>query len=158
MTAQRLDDQLRALGAGLASHEPTPAVDRAIAAAIAGSARRNARAHRREAASERWLAWPIALAASIFAISFIVRQAPPQDLLPVASSEALREVSREFLPLAPADVIARAGDAYVLPASLPRMALSQLGLPVDPQRVGEAVDTELLVRPDGAVIAIRFVH
>jgi hypothetical protein len=157
MTA-RLDDRLRELGDAVALHEPPPAVDRAVATAIEGSARRGARVPRSERASERWVAWPIALAASIFAISFIVRQAPPQDPVPVASADALREVSREFLAVAPVDEIARAGDAYVLPARLPRMALSQLGLPVDPQRVGEAVDTELLVRPDGAVLALRFVH
>jgi len=46
----------------------------------------------------------------------------------------------------------------VVPARMPRMALAQFGLPVNPARAGEAIDTELLVRPDGAVLALRFVN
>ena len=155
MTRRSLDEQLRVLAAALAEREPPVATDRAIAAAIAARKLRAAGKSTRPAAFERWLAWPLALAASIFALSFAVRQTPAAEALP---AQALREAARAFVPIASADEIALAADAYVLPARLPRMSLAQLGLPVDPERIGEAVDTELLVRPDGAVLALRFVN
>ena len=157
MDAPLLDDRLRDLSAALSRHEPPASVDRALAAAVAAAPRRT-RADRAPGVLERWLAWPMALAASIFAISFVVRHAPPDETPAAPSAELLREAARSFLPVASADEIARAGDAYVMAASLPRSTLAQLGLPVDPQRIGEAVETELLVRPDGAVLALRFIQ
>lgn len=148
MSTPALDDQLRALNDALAHTAPPERVDRAIAQAIASNARR---ASRRPGGS--WLGWPLALAASIFALAFVVRQTPPAEL----ASEVLREASLGFLPVASAEELARATDAYVVPASLPRTTLAQFGLPVNPQRIGEPVDAELLVRPDGAVLALRFV-
>ena len=152
MTRPSLDDRLRALSAAVASHEPPVAVDRAIAAAIRSG---SSRPRRGRDASRRWLVWPLALAASIFALSFVVRQSSPEKTL---QSQALRAAAEAFIPVASAEEIARASDTYVLPARLPRTSLSQLGLPVDPQRIGEAVEAELLVRPDGAVLALRFVN
>jgi hypothetical protein len=54
--------------------------------------------------------------------------------------------------------IERAGDALVVPAKLPRTTLAQLGLPINPARAADTIDTELLVRRDGAVLAVRFVY
>lgn len=158
MTAPLLDDRLRALSAALDDAAPPASVDRAIAAAIAAKARRPHRGASGPGILERWLAWPVALAASIFAISFIVRQAPPQELVPSLAADALREAAQTFMPIVAAEEIARAGDTYVMHARLPRMTLAQLGLPVNPELIGEAVETELLVRADGAVLALRFVH
>jgi len=159
MAAPLLDDQLRRLSDALADAEPPPKVDRAIAAAIA-SERSRSRSRRANAhpAFDRWLAWPIGLAASIFAISFIVRQTPAEDLVPGVSAESLRQGAQSFTPVVSAEEIARSGDAYVMPASVPRMTLAQLGFPVSPQRIGDAVDAELLVRADGTVLALRFVR
>ena len=67
------------------------------------------------------------------------------------------DVVEEFFARGAAE-IERTGDAYVMPARMPRMALAQFGLPVNPARAGEAIDTELLIRPDGAVLALRFVN
>ena len=158
MTAPLLDDRLRALSTALADVGPPAGVDRAIAAAIASKSRRAHRDDARTGILERWLAWPVALVASIFAISFIVRQGPPEELVPGLAAETLREASQAFMPVVSADVIAGAGDTYVMSARLPRMTLAQLGLPVNPERIGDAVETELLVRADGAVLALRFVH
>jgi hypothetical protein len=152
MTQPALDDHLRALAAVVAERGPPASVDRAIAAAIASRARRP---RQEQDSAHRWLAWPLALAASIFALSFVVRQSPPDNSL---QPQALRAAAQAFVPVASAEEIARASDTYLLPARLPRMSLAQLGLPVDPQRIGEAVDAELLVRPDGAVLALRFVN
>ena len=158
MTAPLLDDRLRALSAALDDAAPPHSVDRAIAAAIAARARRPQRTGSGPGILERWLAWPAALAASIFAISFIVRQAPPQELVPTIAAETLRDAAETFMPVVSSEEIARAGDTYVMAARLPRTTLAQLGLPVNPERIGEAVETELLVRADGAVLALRFVQ
>ena len=157
MTSPLLDDQLRRLGHALDDVVPPARTDRAIAAAIRSE---QSRARRRAAdpAFERWLAWPIGLAASIFAISFIVRQGPAEDVVPNVPVETLRQAAQSFMPVVSAEEIARSGDTYVLPASVPRVTLAQLGFPVNPQRIGDAVDAELLVRADGTVLALRFVR
>ena len=46
----------------------------------------------------------------------------------------------------------------IVTARLPRMTLAQLGLPINPARAADTIDTELLVRPDGSVLAVRFVY
>lgn len=158
MTLPLLDDRLRALSDALADAVPPASVDRSIAAAIASAEKRHRRAATPARAWERWLAWPIALAASIFAISFVVRQAPEETVSPALAADALRRVGEAFVPVVAQDVIERAGDAYLVSARLPHTTLAELGLPVDPERIGEAFDAELLVRPDGAVLALRFVN
>jgi hypothetical protein len=105
---------------------------------------------------DRWLLWPVALAASILAISAIVRQVPPSALAPTPDPDAAE--SRAFLPLASDEEIGRSADAVVVATRLPRVALAQMGLPVDPARADQSVEAELLVRPDGAVLAFRFVN
>jgi hypothetical protein len=157
MTPPLLDDRLRALAESLADAEPPASVDRAIVAAIATQRKRRSRAIRWPAA-DRWFAWPVALAASILALSFVVRQSPPAEAIPSPSEAQLARGAQTFMPIASADAIEQATDAFVMPARLPRTALAQLGLPLNPERVGEAVDTELLVRGDGAVLAVRFVR
>ena len=62
------------------------------------------------------------------------------------------------MAVVPLAEIEGAGDAMVVSARLPRMTLAQLGLPVNPARAAEAIDTELLIRRDGSVLAVRFVY
>ena len=62
-----------------------------------------------------------------------------------------------FLPVVPLADIERAGDTMVVSARVSRTTLAALGVPIDPARVTETVDTELLVRGDGSVLAVRFV-
>ena len=154
-TPDTLDDRLAALKAEVATLEPPPAVDGAIAASIARAARRRARPASAPRLVERWLAWPLALAASIGLVAIAVRQMPAEEIVsaPAAAASAAR-----FMPLVPMGEIERSGDAYVVPARMPRMALAQFGLPVNPARAVDAIDTELLIRPDGAVLAVRFVN
>lgn len=152
-----LDRSLAALRASVADALPPTATDQAIAAAVARAARRNPQAAGRRTASDRWLAWPLALAASIAVLSFVVRSLPPEAVVaepavPSASATA------EFMPVVPIADIESAGDAMVVPARLPRMTLAQLGLPVNPALAADAIDTELLVRRDGSVLAVRFIY
>jgi hypothetical protein len=153
--ADGLDERLAALKLELASVEPPPSTDRAIAAAIERATRRRARTLAPRAL-ERWLAWPVALAASIALVAVVVR--PMLGGEAAAPSLEARAATPSFMPLVPVAEIERSSDAYVVPARVPRMALAQFGLPVNPARAGEAIDTELLVRPDGAVLALRFVN
>jgi len=149
-----LDRQFAALKESVADAMPPEATDRAVATAIA----RAQRSPRRKARppGDRWLAWPLALAASMAVLSLIVRSLPPEAV--VAEPTARAAGSDDFVPVVPIADIERAGDTLVVPAKLPRTTLAQLGLPINPARAADAIDTELLVRRDGAVLAVRFVY
>jgi hypothetical protein len=150
-----LDRQLAALKDSVADAMPPPATDRAIAAAIARAQRSPARSRN----GDRWLAWPLALAASIAVLSFVVRSLPPEAVVgEPAPAASARGSGDEFLPVVPLADIERAGDAVVVPARLPRTTLAQLGFPINPARAADAIDTELLVRRDGSVLAVRFIY
>jgi hypothetical protein len=147
-----LDRRLAALKDAVAAEIPPAATDRAIAAAIA-----RARRPRAAPSGDRWLAWPLALAASIAVLSFVVRSLPPEAVVPDAAVTA-QAAGDEFMPVVPMADIEGATDALVVPARLPRTTLAQLGLPIDPARAADAIDAELLVRRDGSVLAVRFVY
>lgn len=151
--SNELDRRFAALKDAVADAAPPPATDEAIAAAVARAARANGQGPARD----RWLAWPLALAASIAALSFIVRSVPPEAILAEPAPAALRAADA-FMPVVPLSEIEGAGDTLVVPARLPRMTLAQLGLPVNPARAADAIDTELLIRRDGSVLAVRFVY
>ena len=151
-----LDQQFAALKEAVADSAPPASTDRAIASAIA-----KAKAKPRRATGprgDRWLAWPLALAASIAVLSFIVRSLPPEAVVAEPAPGAHASGSSDFLPVVPMADIESAGDALVVPAKLPRTTLAQLGLPINPARAADTIDTELLVRRDGAVLAVRFVY
>ena len=148
-----LDRRLAALKESVADALPPPAVDQAVAAAVARAAQRPVR----RSAGDRWLAWPLALAASIAVLSFVVRSLPPEAIV-AEPPAAATGTAAEFMPVVPIADIERAGDTMVVPARLPRMTLAQLGLPVNPARAADAIDTELLVRRDGSVLAVRFIY
>ena len=150
MSNTDLDCRFAALKATVEGEHPPPAVDRAVAAAVA----RASRVPPATARSDRWLAWPLALAATIAVLSFVVRTLPPEAVV----ATPIRASGDEFLPVVPMADIERAVDTLVVPASLPRTTLAQLGLPINPARAADAIDAELLVRRDGSVLAVRFVY
>lgn len=148
-----LDRRFDALKNAVAGELPPSATDRAVAAAVD----RAKRAPRNGARGDRWLAWPLALAASIAVLSFVVRSLPPEAVV-AEPAPTVQASGDEFLPVVPMSEIERAGDALVVPARLPRTTLAQLGLPINPARAADAIDAELLVRRDGSVLAVRFVY
>lgn len=152
-----LDREFAALKASTADALPPQTVDRAIADAIGHAQRTAGRAGDARRSGTRWLAWPLALAASIAVLSFVVRSVPPAAVSSEPAYAAATAAGDDFMPVVPIGDIEKAADAVVVSARLPRMTLAQLGLPVNPARAADAVDTELLVRPDGAVLAVRFV-
>ncbi len=136
---------------------------------LRSTARSTRRSHARARATDgaravrrfdAWLAWPLALAASIALLSLVMRSVPPEALADRPRARTPRQdrpATASFMPVVPLADIERAGDALVVPARMSRMTLAQLGLPVNPARAADAIDTELLVRRDGAVLALRFV-
>ena len=155
--ADGLDDRIAALKLELAAFEPPSSTDRAVAAAAERASRKRTRPAFSPRILDRWFAWPVALAASIGLIALALRQMPVEEISPVTPAAA-STASARFMPVVPVAEIERSSDAYVVPARVPRMALAQFGLPVNPARAGDAIDTELLIRPDGAVLALRFVN
>ncbi|MBV8501477.1 MAG: hypothetical protein JO006_07150 [Paucibacter sp.] len=53
---------------------------------------------------------------------------------------------------------AREGRAWVVTTEMPAERLALLGLPYDPSSAGQSVRAELLMRPNGEVLAVRLVH
>jgi hypothetical protein len=160
MMTTELDRQLAALKTSIAGLEPPAAVDRAVAAAIAAvpSQTRGLRWPWRVPAPA-WVGWSAALAAALAVVAVVHRTDVPVPTLDAGTpSAAGKGDSAMFMPVVPMSEIARTGDALVVPARLSRMTLAQFGLPVNPARATDAVDTELLVRGDGAVLAVRFSH
>ena len=75
----------------------------------------------------------------------------------VANGQVLADRS-PFIALASLDAIAAEPGATVVPGRLPRMALVDFGLPVDPARADVPLNAEFLMSPRGVVLAVRFVE
>ena len=155
--ASDLDTRLALLRDTFADAMPPAKVDDAIARAIARVERRSsAWSHARRNA---WIAWPFGLAAAIALIAIVARplhrNTAGEDATEQAASLAARA---KFMPLVPLAEIERTSDAVLVSARVPRTSLSELGLPIDPARAADSVDAELLLRRDGALLAVRFVN
>jgi hypothetical protein len=148
-----LDRTLSALKAELSRLSPPPPVDRAVAAAIARAASAAPARSLARTLREAWLPTAMALAASLGAIVWTLRTPP---VAPVASDP--RPAATEFIPVVPVADIARTRGAYVVSTPMPRTMLADFGLPVSPARASEPVQSELLVRADGTVLAVRFLE
>ena len=155
-----LDRGLAALRGSVASLTPPERVDRAIAAAIALD---------RNAAGTRWRGWRemrpawFALSAAFAAMLAVVAIVGRDAMRPAAPAGETPFVAREtgrawFLPVVPPSELSQTDDAWVVSAQLSRITLAQFGLPIDPAQAAEVVDTELLIRADGALLAVRFVQ
>ncbi len=160
MDEDGLDRRLAALKRELATFNPPPAVDRSIAAAIAGMERRASRRTRRFAwaGRERALAWPLAIAAALGVIAWTLRAPPPPDEQLLERTAAAAPAATDFIPVVPVADISQTRGAYVVSTQMPRTMLADFGLPVSPVRIAEPVASELLVRADGTVLAVRFLE
>lgn len=78
--------------------------------------------------------------------------------LPLSHQAAL---GTAFVPVGADDQLPRVaqagGLAWLVRTELPRERLALLGLPFDPARAGERVPAELLLNPNGEVLAVRIV-
>ena len=152
-----LDDRLASLKISVANALPPPSVDRALAAAIEHRQRKGTDRTSRSP-FRRWVAWPVAVAISISVLAVVVRALLPGNESTESVGNVTPSSNGAFLPMVPLADIQRAGDATVISARLPRMTLAEMGLPVNPARAADTIDAELLVRGDGAVLAVRFTY
>jgi hypothetical protein len=128
-------------------------------AALEGMLRaRFRREHFGDARPRLWWMPPLALAATIAVVSWIVR-APMPALPPAAETAAPADADAgPFLALKPLDRIALEPGTTVVATEFPRALLAEWGLPVSPERAGEPVRAEMLYSADGEPLAVRLVN
>jgi hypothetical protein len=158
MDENALDRRLAALKEELARLDAPEDVGRRLDAAIAAAGQGKLRGAQRAGwrARESWLAWPLALAAAVGVITWTLRT--PRDSVPPEIPAVAVPAATQFIPLVPVADIAQTRGAYVVSAPMPRTMLAELGLPVSPMRAAEPISSELLVRADGTVLAVRFLQ
>ena len=142
----RFDDIKRALQA---THAPD---------AIEGELLARFRDQRRRTARPRlWWVPPLALAATIAMVSWIVRGPAPG---PAALSRpaVTEEDPGPFLALKPLERIALEPGTTVVATEFPRALLADWGLPVSPDRAAEPVRAEMLYSAEGEPLAVRLVN
>ena len=116
------------------------------------------RAQRARARRPRWW-WmpPLALAATLALVSWMVRAPLPEAPAPVETILAGDADPGPFLALRPLERIALEPGATVVATEFPRALLANWGLPVSPERAGEPVRAEMLYSPQGEVLAVRLI-
>ena len=145
MTHDILDSRLASLRAELATVKAPPALESALAASFR-------RTHRKR--PTLWWMPPLALAATIGVVSWMVRLPHP---VPQATQVAQADPG-PFLALRPIERIALEPSTTVVQAEFPRALLAEWGLPVEPDRAGEPVRAEMLYSPDGEALAVRILN
>ena len=145
-----LDLKLDHLARELATHAAPPALEAALAA------RFRARASVRRPAF--WWLPPLALAATVMLVTWIVRAPAPQApaALPAAAA-APGDPDGPFLALRPLEKIALDGTT-VVETQFPRALLAGWGLPVAPERASEPVRAQMLYSAEGEPLAVRIVR
>ncbi|HXA51609.1 MAG TPA: hypothetical protein VNV86_14930 [Candidatus Acidoferrum sp.] len=112
--------------------------------------------------------WAAALAAMIAIGVFVVRDRAPEarrnpaKRVELASTEngftATDTAAEEgYLPLPGAAQLVPSDDVSVVHVELPRSAMMQVGIEVNPERAGETVRADVMVGSDGLARAVRFV-
>lgn len=97
----------------------------------------------------RW--WPAGAAAAALIVASIValRPGPPPR-------EAARPVRTEFIPVAYAEPLRPEESARIVRVRLPRATLVSFGLPVNPERLDDRIEADVLLGEDNLVRAVRF--
>ncbi|HEX4944051.1 MAG TPA: hypothetical protein VFV55_06825 [Usitatibacteraceae bacterium] len=109
-----------------------------------------------------WWMPPLAMAATVAAVSWMVR-APgdlpvPDPAIEFTIEPAARGDAGPFLALTPLERIALEPQATVVTTEFPRALLAQWGLPVSPERAGEPVRAEMLYSAEGEALAVRVLN
>lgn len=162
MKPDQLTQLLADLRHEIARHNAPASVERELLVAFARRTTERPSAKLLHKFREGWLAWPLALAATIAMLSWMIRQPglefnQPQGsgVAPVAQAES----GTPFFPLVSLQQIAaHERNSTIVPAEMPRTTLADFGLPINPERAAEPVRTELLIGHDGVVMAIRFLN
>lgn len=124
-----------------------------VPAALEGALAARFRSEHRAPRPRLWWMPPLALAATIALVSWMIR-APVATIVPrVPAVEAAD--SGPFLALRPLERIALEPGTTVVATEFPRALLADWGLPVSPDRAGEPVRAEMLYSASGEALAVR---
>jgi len=153
---ETVDRGLAALRAACADLHPPAAIENALAAKFR-------RTHPGAARPRLWWMPPLALAATIAMMSWVIRGPMPDatSLVSLAPPTTTIECDRDpgpFLALQPLDRIASESGTRVVATEFPRALLADWGLPVSPDRAGEPVRAEMLYSADGEPLAVRLLN
>ena len=151
-TSDPIDIRLAALRAEMQAVTAPPALEQALTAQF----RRTRPANAPRARPRLWWMPPLALAATVALVSWMVRT--PLDPLPARVATAPAEDPGPFLALKPLERIALEPGTTIVATEFPRALLADWGLPVAPDRAGEPVRAEMLYSPDGEALAVRLIH
>ena len=105
-----------------------------------------------------WWMPPLALAATIAIVSWMIRgPVPAGDDIVVLAGPAI-ERDAPFLALRPLERIAKESGTTVVATEFPRALLAAWGLPVSPDRAAEPVRAEMLYSAEGEPLAVRLLN
>lgn len=149
--AHETDAALATLRGALQQLSPPPALEAALGAHFR-------RAHRQPRPSLWWMP-PLALAATVAMVSWMIRGAHAPEAAAAAAPDIVIEVDDgPFLALKPIERIALEPGTTVVASEFPRALLADWGLPVAPDRAGEPVRAETLYSANGEALAVRLVN
>lgn len=148
-----LDAKLGELRRAMQSISAPAALEGALAADFR---RRNGKRKR----PNLWWLPPLAMAATIALVSWMIRGPVPPMKAAVQAAQAQAHPADDppFLALRPLERIVLEPGTTVVTTEFPRALLADWGLPVAPDRAGEPVRAELLYSPDGEAIAVRLIN
>jgi hypothetical protein len=82
-----------------------------------------------------------------------------QKAAPVVDDpDAATEIATDFIPLIQGDNLTLLEEGQMMRVELPRTALLDFGLPMNPERVAERIKADVVIGNDGLARAIRFVR
>ena len=149
--AHETDAALATLRGALQQLSPPPAIEAALGAHFR-------RTHRQPRPSLWWMP-PLALAATVAIVSWMIRGAhAPEAAVAAAPDIVIESDDGPFLALKPIERIALEPGTTVVTSEFPRALLADWGLPVAPDRAGEPVRAETLYSADGEALAVRLVN
>lgn len=153
--AALLDAQLAELKREMRSVSAPSALEGALAAQFR-------RAHGKTSRPYLWWMPPLALAATVAIVSWMIR-GPLPPMTPAVHAQAETQAinpsdDAPFLALRPLERIALEPGTTVVATEFPRALLADWGLPVSPDRAGEPVRAEMLYSADGEALAIRLIN
>ena len=123
---------------------------------VALSTRRHGRWHSiaRWLIQQRWSAAVVALVAVLLVAGFMdVTEGELQ-----IADEVAEQFGDGLVPVGNTAVLSTGSTAWLVRTEMSRQQLVSLGMPFDPARAAEPVPAEILLRPNGEVLAIRLVH
>ena len=144
-----IDHGLAALRAELAGVRPPAAIENALAAQF--------RRHHHGARPRLWWMPPLALAATLALVTWMIRASHSADPIIIEQTPAPADAG-PFLALRPMERVVLEPGTRVVESEFPRALLADWGLPVSPERAGEPVRAETLYSADGEPLAVRLIQ